>query len=55
MLFPMVCDPNPLITRYESLRAQLDALDNRGESCSKEAQQIDRELVEIEWQLSETK
>lgn len=47
----MVCDPTPLITRYESLRAKLDALDDRGESFSEEAQEIDRELVEIERQL----
>ena len=49
--FPIVYDPNPLITRYESLRAKLNALDKRGESFSEEAQQIDRELAEIERQL----
>lgn len=47
----MVCDPNPLITRYESLRAKLDALDGQGEAISEEAQEIDRELVEIEREL----
>ena len=47
----MVCDPHPLITRYESMPAKLDDLNDISELFSQEAQEIDRELVENEREL----